>query len=214
MEKDEGKVYRMTGTLSELQYVLQSQFDMQEKEAKLAVYMLILEQNSNLDVQDEKNMTFWYLNDEQRYSTPVFKSRYSISFTDVRKEIMDQLIGQFAAAVIDHDKISLSIIVGCLLAVYRSGTCIKPEECCVYYQAIQWKMMHRTQEYFRIEDILPKDPEGVCVCLDKIKDKKWKCNFCHTDECGADEQKFKAILDALCARNVFTEDQGMYQFMK
>ena len=212
--------YRLTGTLSELQELLQSQFDMEEKAAKFSVCLLIRNQQQTVDELSETNTALWYLDKQERFTSPVFKSRFSISFTDAKKNVLEHLFIQFAGRLFDGDKLTFTTILNCLLALYRSGTYIKDEECCVYYRALNWKATHSSQEYFLIKDILPDDQERVCCHLDYIESNKWKCASYHKEYCHANEEKFLPILNELCKRNVLTGYDGkmdeyakMYRFV-
>lgn len=206
--------YHLTGTLSELQELLQNQFDMDEKTARFSVSLLIMDQQQFVDELEETHTSLWYLDKHDHFATPIFKSRFSISFTDAKKNILDQLVIQFGGMLVDGDAFAFSTVLSCLLALYRSGTYIKDEECCVYYRALNWKATHGRQEYFRVADILPDNQEGVCCHLEYIKDHRWKCDFCHTEKCNITEDIFSKILDVLCERNVFKEYNGMYRFEK
>lgn len=210
----EDTIYRITGTFSELQELLQSQFAMEEKAARFSVCLLIMEQQQIVDELSETYAALWYLNRNEHFATPVFKSRFSISLTDVKKNILDQIYIQFGGILIEGDALTFTTILSCLLAIYRSGTFIKKEECCVYYQALSWKATHASQEYFHVKDILPSVPEGVCRNLDLIEEGKWKCYSCHGENCSATAESFSAILNELCERNVLKEYNNMYQFVK
>lgn len=207
-------VYHLNGTPLDLQEILQSQFSMDEEAAKFSVCLLLSEQQQTLNEISDFDTELWYMRKQERYTTPVLNSRFSISLTDVKRNLLDQLAIQFAGILIDGDSLAFSAIVGCLLAVYRSGTYIKDEECCVYYQALEWKKTHVSQEYFRIQDIFPHCIEAVCCHLDRIRDGKWKCDFCHEEKCGADIDPYRRILEGLCQRNVLIEYNGMYRFAK
>ncbi len=206
--------YHLTGTLSELQEILQDQFGMDEKVSRFSVCLLIMDQQQFADELSEEHTSLWYLNKKDFFSTPLFKSRFSISFTDAKKNILDQLAIQFAGMIIDGDSFAYSTVFGCLLALYRSGTYIKDEECCVYYQALNWKLTHGRQEYFRVSDIMPDCKEDICCYLEFIKDHKWRCNKCCAENCEATESWFTEILDRLCERNVLKEYNKMYRFEK
>lgn len=205
--------YRLTGTLTELQELLQSEFCMDEETAKFSICLLIPDQQQAVDTLNETNTALWYLNEHERFTTPIFKSRFSICFTDAKKIILDQLVIQFGGLLFDGDTLAFTTILSCLLALYRSGTYIKDEECCVYYQALNWKATHSSQDYFYPEEILPKSQENVCSHLDLIKDGKWKCSSCHREQCDITAKFFSDILDALCERNVLKNHNGMYRFV-
>ena len=210
----EDTIYRITGTFSELQELLQSRFAMEEKAARFSVCLLIMEQQQIVDELSETYAALWYLNRNEHFATPIFKSRFSISLTDVKKNILDQIYIQFGGILIEGDALTFTTILSCLLAIYRSGTFIKKEECCVYYQALSWKATHASQEYFHVKDILPSVPEGVCRNLDLIEEGKWKCYSCHGENCSATAESFSVILNELCERNVLKEYNNMYQFVK
>ena len=210
----EDTTYHLTGTLTELQELLQSQFGMEEKAARFSVCLLIMEQQQAVDKLNETHTAIWYLNSYEHFTTPIFKSRFSISFTDVKKNILDQIIIQFGAILVDGDVLAFATILSCLLVIYHSSTFIKGEECCVYYHALKWKATHASQEFFRIQDILPYTPEGVCEHVDLVKDGKWKCYSYQGANCNASEEFFSTILDGLCQRNVFSKYDNMYRFVK
>ena len=67
-------------------------------------------------------------------------------------------------------------------------------------------------KYFTIDDILPNEPDRVCVHLDSLRDERWKCEECHQESCTTSKEKFKIVLDALCSRNVFQKFNDMYRF--
>lgn len=208
------RIYHLTGTFSELQELLQSEFDMKKDDARFSVCLLLMEQQPTVEALDEEMAALWYLNKQESFTAPIFKLRFSISLTDMKKALMDQLIIQFSGMLVDKDALTFTTIMSCLLAIYRSGTYIKDEECCVYYQALEWKSTHATQDFFKVEDILPKEPENVCLYLENIKNGTWKCFECHNEVCETSAEKYRYILDDLCRRNVFMERNNMYCFMR
>lgn len=205
-------IYHLNGSLLELQELLQEQFDMEEDVAKIAVCLLIKEQQA-VNEFNESEAALWYLEKREHYAAPIFKTRCSISLTDAGKALLEQLIVQFGGWLVDGDTLAFSTILNCLVAVYRAGTYIKAEECCVYYQALGWKATHASLEYFKVDDILPHVDEG-CTHLDYIQEGKWKCWFCQGENCAARSDSFRAILDGLCERKVFAEFNGMYRFTR
>lgn len=204
--------YRLEDTLENLQRILQSQFEMQADAAKFFVCLLVKDQKQNAEEEDLQT-ELWYLEKHDRYTTPIFESRFSISFTELKKNMAELLFQQFGTLIDDKEMINFSTILNCFLAVYRSGTIIQKRECCVYYQALNWKKMHASQEYFCVEEILPKNGENVCEHLDYIRDKKWECNLCSKENCHANLENFSIILDGLCERNVFKKYNSMYRFV-
>lgn len=208
------RTYRLTGTISELQELLQSQFDMDEEQAKCSICLLLMEQQPTVEALDEKQMALWYLGEQEKFTTAVLGSRFSISLTDTGKALLDQIITQFSSMLVDREKFAFSTVMSCLITLYRSATYIKDEECCVYYQALKWKSTHVTQDFFDVRSILPNEPDNVCAYLENIKEEKWKCYDCHDEKCGSSKERFINILDGLCERNVFKKRNEMYCFVR
>ncbi|MBC5744465.1 hypothetical protein FMM74_012950 [Lachnospiraceae bacterium MD308] len=207
-------IYRLTGTLPELQEILQSQFGMEEKEAKFSVCLLLMEQQQTINEISDKDTALWYLHESEHFTTPILKSRISISFEDAKKNILDQLFIQFSGMLVDGESFAFTTVMSCLLAVYRSATYIQNRECCVYYQILNWKVTHATQEYFQVREIIPHNPEKVCSHLDLIKEGKWECNTCNNEQCNATVSSYSEILDGLCERKVLVKYNKMYRFAK
>ncbi len=72
------RVYHLNGSLSELQEILQGQFDMGEDVARLAVCLLVREQQQTVNGLNEPETELWYLKKGERYTAPIFKTRYSV----------------------------------------------------------------------------------------------------------------------------------------
>lgn len=121
----------------------------------------------------------------------------------------------FSTIIFKHEPLDLTVLFKCLLAVVRSGTHIADNECCVYYQALQWKVSNPTREWFSVNDIFPHEDgrDGrICAHLDSLIDKKWTCRYCHDEKCTSSEQIFESILDSLYKRKVFCKTNNMYKF--
>ena len=133
--------YRLTGTLPELQNLLQKEFKMSPQSAKLAACLLILEQRPE-DETEENQSALWFLREHDQYATAILQTRYSISLTEARKNIIELLIFQFAGILLDNDSFAMTTILNCLWSVVKAGTHIQDNECCAYYQALKWKAIH------------------------------------------------------------------------
>lgn len=62
--------YRLTGTLPELQNLLQKEFKMSPQSAKLAACLLILEQRPE-DETEENQSALWFLREHDQYATAI-----------------------------------------------------------------------------------------------------------------------------------------------
>lgn len=208
--------YRLTGTPYELQKLLEDQFSADNEEAKLATYLLIAEQQDySEDEHIELDSSLWYAEPQDNFTAPIFQTRYCISFSDLKLNLIFELSHVFSTIIFKHEPLDLTVLFKCLLAVVRSGTHIADNECCVYYQALQWKVSNPTREWFSVNDIFPHEDgrDGrICAHLDSLIDKKWTCRYCHDEKCTSSEQIFESILDSLYERKVFCKTNNMYKF--
>lgn len=203
-------VYRLTGTPLELQKILQNEFSVDKQYAKFVVRVLLTEQQP--EQRDEQLDALWFLKNEGSYTAPIFNTRYTISFSDTRKMFLLQLAAIFTDIIVDKEPNVISIVVECILSIAQVVNHIGDNECCVYYQALNWRALNPQKEYFTVEDIYPNDPENVCEHLDMLNDEKWGCAYCHNEKCGISIEDFEKIIEELCKRNVFDKCNNMYKF--
>lgn len=201
--------YRLTGTLPELQKLLQQEFDMDFQEAKFAACLLALEQISEKDEIDEEQAALWFLQDSDEYATAILQTRFSISLTDACKNLIGQLATPVLEILTGLDSFTIINVLACVGAIVSAVTYIKDNECCAYFQALKWKAIHPSEKYFMLDEIFPNTPDGFCLYLNS---EKWTCTKCHKEICEMDKTTFKQILDELCDRNVFKKFNNMYQF--
>ncbi len=211
-------VYYLTDTPSELQKLLETQFDMDEYTARLSLCLLLPKQQGMNEVKDP-HLALWNLSSQETFRTPVFKSRFSISLTDTQADFLKWLSGKFAETLLRNWlQPGSGDLLGCvcdlLQVLYQNVTRIEDHECCVYYQALNWKTSHPNDEFFSVEAILPECPEGVCIHLDLLTDRKWDCHCRHQEQCGANAKRYTGILDELCERKVFNKYNNLYRFTK
>lgn len=206
------KKYNLIGTPEELVKLLQKEFQMQKKQAEFYITLLICEENISPEMEEACDLSFWYTNqDIAKYQTPILKSRINISFSQAKQRLGEVLFDLFAASLVGCDKNAATLIFACLKALYKSGTYVKEHQCCVYYQALLWRAMHGSSEYFSIDDIFPSGNEGYCLHLEEVK-SKWKCNYCRNEECHIDRDTFSSIVSELTDSHVFVKYNNMYRF--
>lgn len=208
------KKYSLIGAPDELVRLLQQEFDMDENLASFYVTLLLSDESGTSIPEECDNLALWYMNntEQELFTTPVFHSRFNISFTETKKHVAQTLFSQFASILSGGDKAAVRLIFSCLRAIYRSGAYIEDHQCCVYYQALQWKTTHGIQEYFTVEDIFPSGNEGYCLHLAELQDGQWKCSHCHDEKCGISKEKFSELLSQLEKKHVFTKYNNMYRF--
>lgn len=207
--------YTLDGTKEEIEKILQTQFNFDKKLSEFYFYMLLPYQEIQKENLGDEIPVLFYLSKKNKYTTPVFKTRFSISFSDIEKDLLCSIFVQASELLIKKDLIVFSIIIECLIWLFRNGTHIQDYECCPYYQAIKWKSIHRNSDYFSVKDIMPMSDDKNCIHLDCINDKKWKCDYCENDTCNVSERYFSDILDKLCDRHVFIKNkENLYRFSK
>lgn len=207
--------YTLDGTKEEIEKILQTQFNFDKKLSEFYFYMLLPYQEIQKENLGDEIPDLFYLSEKNIYATPVFKTRFSISFSDIEKDLLILIFMQASELLITKDFNVFSIIIECLIWLFRNGTRIQDHECCPYYQAIKWKSIHRNSDYFSVKDIMPISDDNTCIYLDCINDKKWKCDKCQKDSCTASKEHFIDILNELCKRKVFVESkENLYRFSK
>lgn len=210
----ENVIYHIDGTTDELKDTLQREFGMNENAAKLFVFLSLSEKEDDIPEITEDKSALWYLNEEEKYTTPIFRTRFSIS---VKQPVIDLIsfIAPIVTPILNGQKVSLlGVIVPSMIAVCRNVTYINKKECCVYYLALDWKKNNPSAEFFEAKEIMPKANENVCLHLEEIKAKKWNCDYYHEEECEATEGRFTMILDSLCEKNVFEKRDQLYGFKR
>ena len=208
-------IYKLTGTPDELRRLLHKEFSMDDDLALFFVTLLLTEGTQSAPSYDNSALALWYVNsNSENYKTPIFNSRYSISFTELGKNLGETIFLQIGSILDGADKFTASVIFSCLVALYKSSTHIESNECCVYYQAIKWKASHPSQEYFSVEDILPHGNEGYCLNLENINNGEWACHSCHNERCIAPKEMYCSILSDLVERKVLVRYNNLYRFEK
>lgn len=210
--------YHINETIEDTKRILQNEFEMKEISADLLILINITEKHTNFGDRDTSE-GLWDLIDQKRFSTPIFKSRISISFTEIQKDIVNEFVGLILSAFaygnenngeIEFKKLvsnlMLNLVLACLQSLIKNSTYIKPNECCVYYQALNWVAAHPHQNIFTVEDILPKPKDKICEHLDLIRNHRWICRSCHEEFCGATKSSFTTSLNQMCERHVFSGD--------
>lgn len=210
----ENVIYHIEGTTDELIGTLQREFGMGENAAKLFVFLSLSEKEDDIPEITEDKSALWYLNKEEKYTTPIFRTRFSIS---IKQPVIDfiSFIVPIVIPALNGQKVGLlGEILPSIIAICRNITYISKKECCVYYQALDWKMNNPSVRFFEIKDIMPRTDEKVCSHLEEIKTNKWKCDYYHEEECEVTEDRFKMILDSLCEKNVFEKQNQLYGFKR
>lgn len=216
MKKDpmtEDRKYHLTGTLEELQNILQTEFSMEADVAKFTISILTVKDEMN-QAQDSDEMALWYVGQKtDPYATPFLDSRFSISFSEVGKDIMGQLFLQFGAGLLTGSGLPIvSFALSCIASLVKHSTYIKPDECCPYYCALKWRATHQSQSLMSVSDLIPK--VTTCSYLDKIHEEQWSCPYCRDDKCEVTEKYFNTVIRRLADKDVFEFIGDLFRFKR
>jgi len=194
--------YHLTGTLEELQNILEDEFSMETDVAKFAVAVLTVKDDAD-QVQSFDDLALWYMGQKEGpYAAPLFSSRFSVSFTEVGKEIIEQIFLQFAIGIVTGTGLPIvPVVLSCIAAIVRHGTRIKKDECCPYYCALKWQADHPAQSLMSVEALIPGS--GTCKHLDKIQEGSWTCPYCRDDRCQVTAAYFEDRIHEMERREVF-----------
>lgn len=207
--------FNISGTHEELKAILEKEFNLSDEEARIATAVLVYEQNREQKQDQLEEDTLWFLNDSKdEYQSRFFSTRYSISFTKAMLGVFDELlISVVIAACGGKEFAALSTVLSCIKVLKNNVRKIKDNECCVYFQVIDYLKNH-SDKWFSAQQVMPDTSgEGICVNLDK----NWKCKFrCgeHTEECSIQLDDVKKILDTFCTDDVMkpNDDETLYRF--
>lgn len=205
--------YHLTGTPEELQNILQNEFSMEADVAKFAVAILTAE-DAMSQVQGFDDLALWYVRQKtESYATPFLDSRFSISFTEVGKDIIEQLFLQVGAGILTGTGLPIvPLVLSCIASIVKHGTYIKPDECCPYYCALKWRAEHPSQSLMSVRELIPKTT--TCQYLDKIHEGHWSCPYCRDDKCEVTEEYFDTQIRKLADRDVFEFTGDLFYFKR
>lgn len=207
--------FNISGTHEELKAILEKEFNLSDEAARIATTVFVYEQNQEQKQDQLEEETLWFLNDSKNeYQSHFFSTRYSISFTKAMLDVFDELLipGVLAACGAEEFAV-ISEVLSCIKALKNNVRRIKDNECCVYFQAIDYLKSH-SDKWFSAQQVMPNtNGGGTCVNLDK----NWKCMFrCgeHSEECSIQLDDVRKILDTFCKDDVMEPngDETLYKF--
>ena len=206
--------YHITGTTDELKKTLQKEFGMDENAAQVFVFLSLSEKKSDIPEINDDKTALWYLNEEEKYTAPVFRTRFSISFSQLKVDLAIGLAPVLGAFIFNEGLSISGAVLAALIALFQSTSHIQKQECCVYFQALDWQKKHPSSKLFSLQDIFPKAEEDICSHLEYIKSGKWECDYYHEEQCEVTRERFATLLDCLCEKNVFDKHDHLYSFKR
>lgn len=195
--------FNISGTLEELEIILKKEFKLSDDAAHIATAVFAFEQNQDKNQDQFEEDALYFLNGGKcDYQSSFFSARYSISFTKAMLGVFDELLIQGVLVACGKEDFCVpSVVLCCIIALKNNVRRIKDNECCVYFNAIDYVKKH-SDRWFSVQQVMPNTgDDNICVNLDK----DWKCKFkCgeRKEECGIQEDAVRKILDTFCADDV------------
>lgn len=207
------QIFNLSGSYDELQTILENEFKLSSDAARVAVSTFIYAQNQSEDHTRLMEDTPWFLDANQDgYQSHIFSTRYTISFSQAMLDVVDDLVVPIVLAVCDAGELAaLEGVLCSVKALVKNVRRIKDNECCVYFQILQYLRKH-SAKWFSVEHVIP-DIGNECICINL--DKEWRCKFrCNEQHCNIQSEDVKDILQKFCDDNVMemNEERTLYKF--
>lgn len=183
--------YELKGTLEGLGKILQQDFDMPPNEARFFIYILITQDKTSNT--DKKELDEWYFNQEDKYTSRIFNTHYSINFTNIKKEVCHKayifLFGFFFSRGFDLFQFGIELLYVICEAVRH----VENIDYCVFARIIELNIGNKGT-LFSIDEIKTFNKEKKC----DYQDENWKCPYLReNDDCINTNEKIKLSLENL-----------------
>lgn len=204
---NDNKEYIISGTVDQIVNCLVEDFGHTEDFSKFYI-RISKEIDSNLNITDD-DLNLWYLNCQAPSTTPVFTTPFSISYTELKKEIAQELYKMFGSYVLTGDArvAGLQFVWSFLGALWRTTTRIEEKNLCVYYCIVNF-LKSNGDIPFTLSDVIPynevtyRDGQNEC----NRRPSSWKCPYCHEDICLLSETEVNEILKKLTELGVLSSN--------
>lgn len=216
---DETKKYIISGTVDQIVNSLVNDFKIEEDIARFIV-RISTEADNNQKMIDEDSLDLWYLNPKIPSTTPIFNTPFSISFTNLKKEMAEILFLVVGNYVFKRDAVEAGqqFVLDFLIALWRSTTRIKESQRCVYYRIIDVLKTSNT-DYFCLEDVIPYDESQELHESQRLhecnrKPETWRCHKWHNEICQLTKKDIQDILKELVEKGVLKDNVGTWSIIK
>lgn len=188
--------FELKGTLEGMNSILQKDFDMSQGEARFFVYILInRSKTSNID---KKEVDEWYLNQEEKYTGRGFNTHYSISFTNIKKELCHKAYIFLFNFFFCKDFSIFQLGIELLYVVCEAIQHIEDEDYCVFSRIIELNIGNKGK-LFSYDEIVTSNKEQKC----DFQDENWRCPYLREyDECINSTAQIALSLERLEKKDV------------
>lgn len=202
------KEYIISGTITEIASILMSDFSLNTKEARFVTYVSIIEKKDKIILKEDE-LRLWYLNEDIPNSSPLFNLPYTISITTLKLEIYHSIYIFIGTLVLSKEVEIITLSLELIWILKKSIRKISEDEYCIYGRIIDF--MHRIKrQSFKIDDIIPYDKNNEC----NRKPELWVCPYWNKDKCSLTEERLENILNNLEKKEVLTQINQYWQFVK
>ncbi len=208
MKISKEKEYIISGTINEIVSTLVSDFSLNTKEARFVTYVSIIEKKEKIILKEDE-LKLWYLNESIPNASPIFNLPYTISITNLKLEIYHSIYIFIGALILSQEVEVITLSLELIWILKKSIYKISQDEYCVYGRIIDF--IHRIKrQSFKIEDIIPYDKNNEC----NRKPELWVCPYWNKDKCSLTEERLENILNNLEKKEVLTQINQYWQFVK
>ncbi len=205
---NDDKEYIISGTADQIVNCLVEDFGHTEDFSRFYI-RISKEIDSNLNASDD-DLNLWYLNCQAPSTTPVLTPPFSISYTELKKEIAQELYKMFGSYLISGDEriAGLQFVWAFLRALWKTTTRIEKKNLCVYYCIVEF-LKSNGDIPFTLDDVIPYDEvtyrDGQYEC--NRHPSSWICPHCHADICRLNKTEISKILENLTKQGVLLDDK-------
>ncbi len=204
---NDNKEYIISGTADQIVNCLVEDFGHTEDFSKFYI-RISKEIDSNLKVTDD-DLNLWYLHSQTPSTTPVLTTPFSISYSELKKEMAQDLYDLFGSYLFSGDAriAGLQFVWAFLGALWKTTTRIEKKNLCVYYCIVEFLKSYGDIP-FTVADVIPYDEvayrDGQNEC--NRHPSSWNCPYCYADICRLDGTEVSEILENLAKLGVLSHN--------
>lgn len=191
--------YILSGTIDEIMDVLESDFGLDNDEARFVTYILTLEKKDKL-VFEENELKLWYLKESTPSMTAIGRLPYTISLTKLKLEMSHSAFILFGTLALSKDVVSVPLVLDFIWALKESIRKIERREYCVYSRIVDF-LYATKKDTFELDDIIPYDKDNEC----NRKPDKWDCPHWKRDTCSLTKECIERMLNCLDKREIISK---------
>lgn len=209
MELPEDKEYIISGTIEEMIAILNTDFGLDNTQARFIIYIETLEKKERIEFE-ERELKLWYLNEQTPNTSPIFHLPYTISITKLKLEMHHSLFIFLGTFLFSKEVSLVALGLDLIWALKEAIQKIDTDEFCVYGLIVDY-VFSTQKETFLVDDIIPYDENQEC----NRKPDTWKCPYWNSDRCSLTNAFIdKKLLEKLVKKGVLTRVGKYFKMVK